>query len=165
MDVQERNALREYVRPFKVLKRTIDDDIYGCPGCGYESKPHSRGHKRAIRSFRGPIPILYEITFNKYHCLRCDDGDGKIFSHPLDKMAPSAGRYHWNVIDEALSLHFSSGLALEGVTEKFAKDHGLWVPHTTLHDWMELGKLESWVKDYKKDYSDYIVQRKEQLGI
>lgn len=114
-----------------VVWRNVERKRMECPKCGCLSKRHSTG----TRTLKDLHFRLVKISYTKFYCPGCR----KHFSHipeGIDVEARPSSRYTVRLQKEAVYRVVRLGYTLEKTTLHIQREHGAWVPPTTLHDWV-----------------------------
>jgi len=118
-------------RGTKVRRINLSRKTAPCPKCSTISKRHSIGRRR-LREIGISAPTILEVIYSKHYCVNCR----KHFSLPMDHLAQPSGRFTNRVRRTAINMVIRESMTLAKVSQKMRQKYHVYVPATTLCDWL-----------------------------
>lgn len=108
-----------------------------CPRCG-KSCYRDRVFTRTLHDVGDLIsgrPREIVLTYSQHYCCKCH----KYFNADASALAPPKSQYTQRVIGLAVRLVVEDGLPYETTSGHLWRDHRVFVPYATIHNWVEAG--------------------------
>jgi len=127
----------EDLPPPQIIRRSRNYPRRSCPRCGHRAYRLRTAH-RMLHDLGDPMsgrPRKLEVIYSQHRCLAC----GHYFNADMLDLALPNAHYTLRVIHTAVRLVVEDGLPYRTASWHLWRDHRVFVPFATLHNWVEAG--------------------------
>ncbi len=121
----------------KVVPRSRNVLRRPCPDCGRSCYRH-RTIQRTLQDLGNLVaqrPRDLRLTYSQHYCCKCH----RYFNVDTSDLAPPNGHYTHRVIALAVRLVVEDGLPYRAASWHLWRDHRVFVPFSTIQNWVEAG--------------------------
>ncbi len=121
----------------KVVPRSRNFLRRPCPECGRSCYRH-RTIQRTLHDLGNLVaqrPRDLRLTYSQHYCCKCH----RYFNVDTSDLAPPNGHYTHRVIALAVRLVVEDGLPYRAASWHLWRDHRVFVPFSTIQNWVESG--------------------------
>ncbi len=121
----------------KRVERSRNYSRRPCPECGRSCYRH-RARQRKLHDVGDLVlgrPRELHVTYSQHYCCKCRC----YFNVDISDLAPSGGHYTHRVITLAVRLVVEDGLPYRAASWHLWRDHRVFVPFSTIQNWVEAG--------------------------
>jgi transposase len=112
-----------------------------CPGCGRSCYRHRTGQRTLhdVGDLVSERPRDIHLTYSQHYCCKCR----RYFNADTSDLALSGSQYTHRVIALAVRLVVEDGLPYRAASWHLWRDHRVFVPFSTIQNWVEAGGKKS----------------------
>ena len=108
-----------------------------CPSCGRSCYRHRTGQRTLhdVGDLVSERPRDIHLIYSQHYCCKCD----RYFNVDASDLAPPGSHYTHRVIALAVRLVVEDGLPYRAASWHLWRDHRVFVPFSTIQNWVEAG--------------------------
>lgn len=125
----------------KIIQRSRHYAKRACPHCEH-SCYRKRTMERTLHDLGDVVlerPREIHLTYSQHYCCWCNS----YFNVDMSDLAPPKSHYTHRVIAMAVRLVVEDGLPYRSASWHLWRDHRVFVPFATIHNWVEAGGKKS----------------------
>jgi transposase len=140
-DVTEGITRVENLPKARIIIRSRNYKRHKCPRCGRGAYRLRRVERllHDLGDLRSGRPHEIHLTYSQHHCTGC----GYYFTADLSDVALPGSHYTHRVVAVAVRLVVEDGLPCRAASWHLWRDHRVFVPFTTIQNWVEAGGEKS----------------------